>query len=606
MSPRYLLVAGNCRTALTELLCAHIRALGLEPAFSQPNLTAFVSTGCRCLAAGDAACVVGTLFHRHGLAEQIACLSAADVASITGSNGDALLQKFWGGYVAALRGHDSVTIMRDPSAMLPCYFTRADGFTAFASDAELLVECGLVDVEIDWLELGRHFHGAGVPSSATPLCAISELLAGFSLRIQPDGEDQSQRWSPWDHVRPQRDEREFAEHLSRTVKHCIHAWAAGRGRLLLSVSGGLDSSIVAAALAEAKADVTCLTMYGQDPSSDERHFARALTAHLGLPLVERCYELDDIDLAEPLGAHLPRCKDSIHTLAYERSHLEVARQIRAQAFVTGNGGDSVFGYSQSAAPIADRILSHSPWEQVFRTLRDVCAQTGCNIFDAAVHAWRTARGPRAYNCRTNSLFLDSHLLLQFAGTRIDHPWLHAPTDALPGKAAHIAWILRVQQCLQPNRTRYLPVLNPLMSQPIIETCLSIPTWDWRSGGKDRSLARHAFAADLPALIVNRHVKGSPSHFAAQVLDHYRPQIRDRLLDGHLARHGVADRTALEAALKPEHRCTDEQRVRILELVATEAWLGSWLSRGRAHRVAAKQEIREPSAGLTVSGVCPTS
>ena len=594
MSPRYLLIAGNGQTAHTELLRSRVLELGLEAAFSRPDFTVFVNAGCPCLAAGGAACVIGTLFHRHGLAEQITGLSASDAAAIVDSDGDALLRKFWGGYVAALGGPGSVTIMRDPSAALPCYFTRADGFTAFASDAEILVQCGLIDVEFDWPELGRHFYNAGVPSSATPLRGISELLAGFSLRIQAE-EHQVQRWSPWDHVRPQEDDRErAAERLSRTVKQCVRAWAAGRGRLLLSISGGLDSSIVAAALAEAKTDVTCLTMYGEDPSSDERHFARALCTHLGLPLIERSYELDAIDLAEPLGAHLPRCKDSIHTLAYEQSHLDLAREIRVQAFVTGNGGDSVFGYSQSAAPIADRILSRSSWEEVFRTLRDVCAQTGCSIFDAAVHAWRTARGPRAYNCRTNPLFLDSHLLEELAGVPIDHPWLRAPADALPGKAAHIAWILRVQQCLQPNRSRYLPVLNPLMSQPIVETCLGIPTWEWRAGGQDRSVARRAFAADLPALIVNRHVKGSPSYFAAQVLDHYRPQIRERLLDGRLTRSGVAARGGLEAALSPDHRCTDEQRVRILEFVATEAWLDSWASHAPPHR-AARGDIRVSDA-----------
>ena len=79
------------------------------------------------------------------------------------------------------------------------------------------------------------------------------------------------------------------------------------------------------------------------------------------------------------------------------------------------------------------------------------------------------------------------------------------------------------------------------------------------------------------MILGRRVKGGPSHFAAQILDGFRDQIRERLLDGHLAREAVVDRIALEEALRDGRLCTSEERVRILELVAAEAWLESWMS-----------------------------
>ena len=582
MRPRYLLLAGNGEAEWPELLDRIRRRTGLELAFSHSRLAAFVNAHCRCLAAAEQGCVVGTLFHRHGPAEQITSLNRAEAASIVGSNGDALLRSFWGGYVAAVAGTDSVRVLRDPSATFSCYMARGPGYAAFASDAELLVESGVAAVDIDWRELARDFFRAGVPAPPTALSGIWELLPGFAARFPGEPGCQLPCWSPWDHVRELADDSLLAaERLSRTVRHCVRAWASGHGRLLVSVSGGLDSSIVAAALAEAGAEAVCLTMYGEDPSGDERPYARALCDHLGLPLIERPYRLEQIDVTEPLGAHLPRTKDRTQALAYERAHIEAAREIEATAFVTGNGGDSVFGYSQSAAAVADRYLCEGMGRDVFRTLLDVCRQTGCSLIDAGARAWRIARGPRAYSCRSNPLFLHPDVLAELAGSRPEHPWLDAPGDALPGKAAHIASILRVQQSLEPSRSHYLPVLNPLMSQPIIETCLSVPTWEWRAGGRDRSLARRAFADDLPPVILRRHVKGSPGHFAAQILDHYRPQIRERLLEGHLARHGVIDTCALDEVLHDGRPCTDEQRVRILEFVAAEAWLDSWVSRARA-------------------------
>lgn len=592
MRPRYLLLARTGAGDSAALLDVLHQRTGFTVGFSNAGIAAFVNRDCRCIPVAGRGCVVGTLFRRDGPAEPVGSFTPAEAASIADSSGDALLSRFWGGYVAAMAGSGAVTILRDPSAACPCYFARGAGYAAFASDAELLVESGLSGVEIDWGDVAGHFFRAGVPTPATSLRGISELLPGFSIAAQGGTESQVPRWSPWDLVRESAGDRDAAaERLSRTVKHCVRAWAAGRGRLLLSVSGGLDSSIVAAALSDAGADVTCVTMYDSDPSGDERPFARALCARLGLPLIERPYRLDDIDITEPLGPHLPRSEDRSQALAYERAHLEVAREIGADAFVTGNGGDSVFGYSQSAAPIADRLLSRSSWRAIVETLLDVCRQTGCSLLDAAARGWALARGPRGYLCRPNPLFLRQERLLELRGTPLEHPWLNAPPDALPGKAAHIAAILRVQQAFEPHRSRSLAVLNPLFSQPIIECCLAIPTWEWREGGIDRSVARRAFADDLPPVILQRRIKGGPGSFAARILDDCRGAIRERLLDGQLARHGIIDTGALWAALADGRFCTDDERVRILEFVAAEAWLDCWISRSQRIRDDGDGDVR---------------
>ena len=124
----------------------------------------------------------------------------------------------------------------------------------------------------------------------------------------------------------------------------------------------------------------------------------------------------------------------------------------------------------------------------------------------------------------------------------------------------------------------LPVLTPLLAQPVVETCLSVPSWAWRSGGRDRSLARRAFAADLPPTILRRHVKGGPDGFTARMVDRFRDEIRQSLLDGHLARQKIIDREAIAAELDGGAGGDGARRARILEPVAAEAWIASWLSR----------------------------
>jgi asparagine synthase (glutamine-hydrolysing) len=577
MSPRYLLLLSNDGPPRAKFVARLSARTGLCAGYANPRMVALVNPACPCIAVGDAGCILGSLFHRHGPARRLTDLAENEAAHIAGSDGNALLKLFWGGYVAAISGAASLKVLRDPSGSFPCYYVSSGELVLLASDADLLVEAG-IPVEPDVDEIGRQLYRAFVPSPATALRGIRELLAGFALCLASALGSQEPCWSPWDHVRdPCETADGFAEPLFRLIQHCVAAWVSTGGRLLLSVSGGLDSSIVAACLAKAGTDTVCLTMFSDDPAGDERSFSRALCNHLGLQLIERPYRLEDIDITEPLAAHLPRPRDRTQANAYERVHVEVASEIGASAFVTGNGGDHVLGYSQSAAPIADRYLTEGFGPGVVRSLRDVCRQTGCNVFDALGHAWRLAHGSPGHRVAPNPLFLDRRFVASIEPTELKHPWLDAPPDALPGKAAHISTILRVQPNLEASRGAFLPVFSPLVSQPVVEACLAVPSWEWRAGGRDRALARRAFARDLPPAILNRRVKGTPSRFAARLLDHFRGQIRGRVLDGRLAANHIVGRSALEQALAGERPVPDLERVRILEIVNAEAWLDHWAS-----------------------------
>lgn len=290
------------------------------------------------------ALILGTLFDRCGSRGRVGALCTAAVESIVEGRGEELLSRFWGGYVAALRAGDSVRVLRDPSAALQCYAVKGRGVVALASDAGLLLELGSADAAIDWGALAAQFYCAGVPAAATGLVGIRELLAGFALDLPAGIECQQPLWSPWDHVGPGAARPDMLEEgLARTVTNCVRSWASVYGRLLVSVSGGLDSSIVASALARCGADAIGLTLFGEDPSGDERPFAHALCDHLGMQLIERPYSMEHIDILEPIGAHLPRPSDRTHAQSYEQAHLDVARELGATAFVTGNGGDSLFG-----------------------------------------------------------------------------------------------------------------------------------------------------------------------------------------------------------------------------------------------------------------------
>lgn len=585
MSPRYLLIVGEDGSDRLALIRRAESGTGLALSFANRRIAALVDPSCTCLPVGEAGCVLGSLCHRHGPVQSVSSLTQPEAMAIAESEGGALLTNFWGGYVSAIDGAGTVRVLRDPSGDFPCYLARADRFTIFAADAELLVRGGAAHVAVDPEEIGRQLFRAFVPVPATALEGIKELLAGFALRIPADSDRQEQCWNPWDYVHPRDEDSAVAvERLSRTIRHSVHAIGSRHSRLLLSVSGGLDSSIVCACLASAGADIVGLTMFTDDPAGDERLFARALCDKLGVPLIERSYRLEDIDLCTVMSANLPRPRDRLQALAFERVHYAIASEVGASAFVTGNGGDHVFGFSQSAAPVADRYLAEGLSGKTFSSLLDVCRQTGCSMADAARQAWRLAHARPDYRVRPNPLFLHTNFVAGLGPKDWHHPWLDAPPGALPGKAAHVATILRVQPNLEPSLGDGYPVLNPLVAQPIVEACLEIPSWAWRAGGRDRSLVRQAFAIDLPPVVLNRRVKGTPGRFAAQLLDRFRRPIRDRLLGGRLAAAEIVDTAALDRVLAGERPVPDLERVRILELVNVEAWIDHWTGRLGTHHL----------------------
>jgi asparagine synthase (glutamine-hydrolysing) len=199
-------------------------------------------------------------------------------------------------------------------------------------------------------------------------------------------------------------------------------------------------------------------------------------------------------------------------------------------------------------------------------------------------------------------FLDAEFVDSLGAVDLHHSWLDAPSGALPGKAAHIASILRVQPNLEASRGYHLPVLSPLMSQPILEACLSIPSWEWRAGGRDRSLARRAFANELPRTILERRVKGGPTGFSAKLLDHFRLPIRDLLLGGRLAANRIIDPLRIAEVLREDAPVNHPERLRILELVNAEAWIDHWTQRPLSR--AGKPDIRSGAHARPLSSTGP--
>ncbi|MBE0547905.1 MAG: hypothetical protein IH627_09685 [Rubrivivax sp.] len=118
------------------------------------------------------------------------------------------------------------------------------------------------------------------------------------------------------------------------------------------------------------------------------------------------------------------------------------------------------------------------------------------------------------------------------------------------------------------------LVNPLLSQPLIELVLRIPTYVLTLGGRGRGLARRAFAQDLPPEIVSRRSKGGLQEQITTILARNLAFARQVLLDGELVRRGLIDRSRLERALSGGPGAVGRAG-EIHMYIGVEAWLQRW-------------------------------
>ena len=571
---RYLVVAGA-----TDDFQAIVRRLivgnGVQIVRDRPGLIAWSSTGAPLLQPDPGITIFGPLFQR-GRGDRLAEITPDQSRAIAGSAGQQLIDRYWGPYVAILDA-GKVTAIRAPFGDLPCLFAPIERGIALASDLALLCRLPGFNATIDWNGVARHLVAADVRGGATCLDRVSELRGGNRLIVNDNRCHVETLWSPWPFVTEakQFDDTDASNRLRGAVRHCVEARASEAVTSLLLVSGGLDSSIVAASLADSGRPAQCLTIATHDPSGDERPFARALCDHLGLTLHERSHDWRQVDLRLSLSRHQPRPTSRSFEQDAERISLEVALATGAGAVVDGGGGDNVFCALQSVAPAADCLLGGRP-DRFWPIARTIAQLADTNLGKVAWRAWRRSRRiDRRYRWPVDHRYLGVEAI-RLAEDAATHPWLNAPQDILPGKAAHVALLIPAQALVEDRSpVSAFKSVSPLVSQPVVETCLMIPSWYWYARGRNRAAARLAFAPLLLPRIAWRGSKGTPDSFIIELFEHHRALVRTLLLDGLLAERGLIDRAALARAVDDPRPVHGHEFNRIMQLVDVEVWARAW-------------------------------
>lgn len=526
--------------------------------------------------AGISTLILGHLFRKGPPSSRVFNLDYASAAKLCEDRGCALLSHFWGGYlfVHADRA-GAIHVLRDPSGALPCYFRREAARLILAGDIRDLVAPGAGVV--DYRELARTLASGDARGRKTCLAGVEELVAGECL-IAEDGATRIETWwSPFDHiVHSGADLGELAAQLRETVADCVGTWASCYSSILLGASGGLDSSIVAAGATPRAARLTGLTLVGPGADGDERRYSRVLAGRLGIDRRDAAFNLAHIDVERAVAPHLPWPVAPIFKQSIEAIHRRFEAELSVDAHFSGNGGDGIFCSVRSAVPLIDRFLAEGPRPALAATMRDIGTVTGANGIAVLRHAWSRYRRHGGWHVpRFDASGLDLGLAADLEGEGATHPWLKPPPSVLPGKTVHATYLMRTHKSIELYpRAEAPPHVAPLHAQPIVELCLSIPTWMWIAKGRNRAVAREAFEGWLPPLIIDRTSKGGPGDFHLMIYREYREALHAMLRGGALSAAGVFNPALLDEREDPSWRGT-ARRHRILAIAAAESWARRW-------------------------------
>jgi asparagine synthase (glutamine-hydrolysing) len=200
-------------------------------------------------------------------------------------------------------------------------------------------------------------------------------------------------------------------------------------------------------------------------------------------------------------------------------------------------------------------------------------------------AWKLGRGRAPWtsadtpSCKNRKApFLNPDSLPHDLESYMAHPWTIEAADIPKGKQFQISILADVL-----NRHRPTPSIepvdehHPLLSQPLIELCLQIPTYDLLRGGRQRALARDAFADRVPREILLREDKGVTTTYVTDTIRRSQAFVNDLLMDGFLVRHQLICRDELDPYIVQGQSIGVEHFWPLLACIAAEMWVRRWIA-----------------------------
>jgi asparagine synthase (glutamine-hydrolysing) len=492
------------------------------------------------------------------------------------------------------RARRRLVLSRDRMGVKPLYYAEGPWGLAFASEVKSLIAGGLVDPALD-PEAAELFLAYGyVPGPRTLFEGVRKLPPACTL-VWEDGrlrERERGYWSPWEGSRRSAGAswQEDEERLLELLRESTRARMVSDVPLGVMLSGGLDSSLVCALMAEASTGPveTFSIGFAEDRGSNELADARAVANRLGTTHHElETSAVDHPDLLDEVLWHMEEPVAELSSLGF----LLLSRLARESVTValSGQGADELLGgYRKHQVAAAATRLSRLP-RPVRGGLGSLgrlapeggTAQRGLSALAAADAAQRQLAMSRVLGPADRERLLTPGFRLDGAERAVAAPAARAVED-VPGLSILAATLEADRRlALVDNMFLYfdkasmaasLEVRVPFMDHDVVSFCSALPDSRRVFRMRRKELLRRIARGYVADEIIDKKKRGFfRSATGSWLRVHRDGLVRETLLDERTRRRGQLDVDALRPLVDRAGELGPKDDQKLLCLFLLERW-----------------------------------
>jgi asparagine synthase (glutamine-hydrolysing) len=304
-----------------------------------------------------------------------------------------ILERLKGMFAFALWDENKKRLLlaRDRLGIKPLYYAERGRNLHFASEQKPILSTGLIPTEPDSDSLIRNLLIGFYTGPVSMFQHIKQLPPGHGMFHSDRGSEVFRYWSlPM--VENQDDYLSDETTLLEMIAGCVDSHLIGDVPIGLTLSGGLDSSLLAVFMAQkAGANLKSHTL-GFGVASDETPFARQVLASLGLRGHERnCTPAEALESLPAMMWHLEEPLSNITAITAYQWAKFVAQDMKVT--LIGEGADELFGgylqyyYYQKVAGLLPRrnranlfgLLTLQPGKGFMKKLLSGSRETGAGL-----------------------------------------------------------------------------------------------------------------------------------------------------------------------------------------------------------------------------------
>jgi asparagine synthase (glutamine-hydrolysing) len=239
------------------------------------------------------------------------------------------------------RARQRLVLARDHVGIKPLYYALGPEGLVFGSEVKVVLASGRVPRRLDVDGLAQYLSWEYVPGAGTLLKDIRRLEPARSLELDlVTGRSTVRRF--WDPLSAAGDasvrtDAEWEDEVDAVVRRCVRSQLVSDVPLGAFLSGGVDSSLVVAAMGEAET----FSIGFDDPSYNETQWSKRVADHLGVRHHVEIIRPQVLDLFEHLMHFMD---DPIGDFSIFPTYLvsRLASQ-HVKVVLSGDGGDELFG-----------------------------------------------------------------------------------------------------------------------------------------------------------------------------------------------------------------------------------------------------------------------